>query len=380
MRVLERRCSDTDKHSHRAVIGKSDLGESRASEAAAYPKQMASACAFAVRTAWLRGISPVPLSLWPISIEDFRANVALEPSEWKGKHNAAAPPVTFRLTAVGGSSSSSGNAEGVRDPKRDYWVETVKQWIRMHLEPRRTMCFPLDHWTSETDPRIRTWCTRTTHLVFLGGEDNGMRETRLHNWRNGRHSKERTRSKWTGRSIFDKADKPPEDAAALETSGLPVPPGSSLALRAGLATMRTQLAEAQRRDPRLVEIIRCLWREPAGSYLPEPRLQYGKVKSRALMYRMTSDNLLVAQGEGDDRSEDLPVVPDATHLSEFPGAPRKVTWKHVFLGAVHNTVTGQHRTAREMHNELARLVSWYHPEALLKHCVEWRERCKLCST
>ena len=121
MRVLERRCSDTDKHSHRAVVGKSDLGESRASEAAAYPKQMASAYATAVRTAWLRGISPVPLSLWPISFEDFRANIALEPSEWKGKgkHNAAAPPVTLRPTAVGGSSSSSGVAEGVRDPKRD---------------------------------------------------------------------------------------------------------------------------------------------------------------------------------------------------------------------------------------------------------------------
>ena len=84
--------------------------------------------------------------------------------------------------------------------------------------------------------------------------------------------------------------------------------------------MRAQLAEAQRRDPRLVEIIRCLRREPAGSYLPEPRLQYGKVKRRALMYCMTSDNLLVARGEGDDRSEDLPVVPHATHLFRGPGS------------------------------------------------------------
>ena len=71
------------------------------------------------------------------------------------------------------------------------------------------------------------------------------------------------------------------------------------------------------------------------------------------MYRMTSDSLLVARGEGDDRSEDFPVVPDATHLSEVSGAPRKMTRKHVFLGAVHNTVTGQHRTAREMHGEPA---------------------------
>ena len=91
MRMLERRCSDTDKHSHRPAKGKGDLGESRASEAAAYPKQMASAYASAVRTAWLRGISPGPSSLWLISLEDFRANIALEPSEWKGKHNATDP-------------------------------------------------------------------------------------------------------------------------------------------------------------------------------------------------------------------------------------------------------------------------------------------------
>ena len=113
------------------------------------------------------------------------------------------PPVTLRPSAVGGSSSLSGVAEGVRDPKRDYWVEAVKQWIRMHVEPRHTMCYPLD--IRDGPPDKDLGCTRTAHLVLLSGEDNGMRETRVHNWRNGLQIKERTRSKWTGRSIFARA-------------------------------------------------------------------------------------------------------------------------------------------------------------------------------
>ena len=318
---------------------------------------------------------PNPLGLWPISLEDFRANIALNPLDLKNKHTSATSRVTLRPVPVGGSASSSGGILGVQDPVKDYWVETEKQWIRMHVEPRHTMCYPLDIRDGPPEKDLKD--ARTTHLVFLGREDSGRRETRTHNWREERHSKERTRSKWTGRSIFYKVEKP-SDTAMLETSGLPIPPGSTLSLRAGLAGLRTQMAEAQRRDPRLLEIVRFLRKEPAGSYLPAPRAQLGKVRRRALLYRLTSDHLLVARGEGEAHSEDLPVVPDATHLSEVPGAPRKMTWKHVFLGAVHNTATGQHRTAREMHDELSRLVSWYPPEDLLKNCVEWRERCKLC--
>ena len=52
---------------------------------------------------------------------------------------------------------------------------------------------------------------------------------------------------------------------------MPIEPGTTLALRAGLAGMRTELAKAQRKDPRLSEIISRLKREPAGSYLSEPR-------------------------------------------------------------------------------------------------------------
>ena len=55
-----------------------------------------------------------------------------------------------------------------------------------------------------------------------------------------------------------------------------------------------------------------------------------------------------------------------------------MTWKHLMLGAVHNTTTGQHRSAKEMELELSRLVCWRPPEDLKKDCSKWRERCKIC--
>ncbi len=61
------------------------------------------------------------------------------------------------------------------------------------------------------------------------------------------------------------------------------------------------------------------------------------------------------QKEGDSL-DDLPVVPDVVHQSWVSGAPKNLTWKHVLLGAVHNTATGEHRTAQEM-CEVGRLVA-----------------------
>ena len=216
-----------------------------------------------------------------------------------------------------------------------------------------------------------------SHQVFT----DSTRDTKTHAWQDARFSKAKTRMKWTGRSIFTKVGAPPTDSAAIENTGLPIAPGSTLALRAGLAGMRRELACAQRKDPRLLELIRHLQKEPAGSYLAEPRgPEMQKVKHRALQYRLTTDNVLVAKGEGDILGEDLPVIPEVVHDSDVPGAPKKSTWKHVLLGAVHNTITGQHRTAKEMHDELKVLVAWWPPEQLMKNCVEWRERCKLCTS
>ena len=122
--------------------------------------------------------------------------------------------------------------------------------------------------------------------------------------------------------------------------------------------------------------------EPAGSYLSEPRGPEGrKVKARALKYRVTSDGVLVARADNDAAlGEDLPVVPDVRHASDVEGAPRGLSWKHVMLGAVHNTVTGSHRRPQEMHDELVKLVAWWPPDHLLRDCKEWRGRCKVCTS
>ena len=92
---------------------------------------------------------------------------------------------------------------------------------------------------------------RVTHMVF----PDMKRDTLQHNWRDKHSARVKTRSKWTGRSIFSKAEAPASDGAVVEGSGLPIRPGSTLALRAGLAGMRSELAAAQRQDPRLKEII-----------------------------------------------------------------------------------------------------------------------------
>ena len=102
--------------------------------------------------------------------------------------------------------------------------------------------------------------------------------------------------KWTGRSIFRKSSAPEADVAVVENSGAPITPGTTLALRAGLAGMRTQLARAQRSDPRLAQIISHLSKETAGTYLAEPRgPEMRKVAARAYNYRLTNDKVLVAK-------------------------------------------------------------------------------------
>jgi hypothetical protein len=172
------------------------------------------------------------------------------------------------------------------------------------------------------------------------------------------------------------------DAAQVDGSGKTVDPASPAALRASLAGLRSELAKAQRLDPKLNEIIQHLRGKPAGEYLAEPRGPAGKqkVRRRALQFRLTTDKLLVAKNEGDEASEDLPCIPEVPHESGVEGAPTTQTWKHMLLGAVHNTTTGQHRSAPEMFSELSKLVSWFPPEKLLEDCKTWRRRCKLCTS
>ena len=57
-----------------------------------------------------------------------------------------------------------------------------------------------------------------------------------------------------------------------------------------------------------------------------------------------------------------------------------MTWKHLLLGAVHNIITGGHRSAANMLIELNQLVVWWPPETLRRDCAAWVARCKLCTS
>jgi len=168
------------------------------------------------------------------------------------------------------------------------------------------------------------------------------------------------------------------DTASIPVTGQEFNPETPEGLRSGLAGLRSQLAIAQGKDPRLSQIIATLRKQPKGTYLAEPHGSEGfKVKARALSYRLATDGLLVAKEES-THLPDRPVIPDTPY--EAKGAPARMTWKHFVLGAMHNTVSGAHRRPEEMHEELKQLVCWWPPEGLLKACKEWRQRCNVCTS
>ena len=109
--------------------------------------------------------------------------------------------------------------------------------------------------------------------------------------------------------------------------------------------MRTQLAESQRRDPRLREIIVALRGLPKNAYHRDTAKQESRrLKARAYKYRLASDGVLVAQPDIEESHVDRPVVPETTYTSGMKDAPKCMTWKHLLLGAVHNTITGKRQT------------------------------------
>ena len=158
------------------------------------------------------------------------------------------------------------------------------------------------------------------------------------------------------KEYFLKKGTPSEDDAL--PSAVPIKPDSVEGLRASLAGMRTQLAAAQRQDPRLREIIAAIKKEPRGEYASEhPRKDAQKLRARTYRYRLASDGVLVANlAEGEPRI-DRPVVPDTRYTGGVNDTPTTMTWKHLLLGSVHNTVVGSHRNATEMATELDLLLA-----------------------
>ena len=369
MKSLAKRCVDVVRHSHRAATGGTATKQCE-KHTSVYPRFMAAAYALATRTAWLKNARGEPSALPCIPLTALQADICLDPAARIG-------PVNRPLAVGGSSSSSSGLAAPSTQPAKlgDHWMETDTQWIRIHEVPRSTFLYPIDVMQGPEEASLQD--IRVTQLVYA----DGCRETKQHNWRDSHSSKAKTRMKWTGRSIFFKKLAPPADTAQLDKTGAAIDPSSPAAFKASLAGLRTQIAKAQRKDPRLAQIISRLRREKAGAYIAEPRgPEHAKIKSRALHYRLTSDDVLVAKDSPDGPGEDRPVIPDTQHEGDIPGAPKNMTWKHLMLAAVHNSTTGQHRRASEMASELQSLVAWWPPEHLMRDCKMWRERCKLCTS
>ena len=171
---------------------------------------------------------------------------------------------------------------------QDYWLETEDLWIRVHVTPRFTRFYPGDAREGPSLEDLQP--TRTTTMLFSGGSEAVKTEL----WEDEHLAKAKSRKKWKGRSGSTKK-KTVKDCAALDTLWAPIKPGSTQALRASLSSLRTELARAQRQDPRLADIIARPKRELVGTYLAEPRMPEGRrTQVRALKYRLASDGVLVA--------------------------------------------------------------------------------------
>ena len=119
-------------------------------------------------------------------------------------------------------------------------------------------------------------------------------KTEHHRWRDPHWTKAKTRSRWTGKSIFSKLGQQTESAEL--PSGIPLQPDSTEGRRTSLAGLCTQLAESQRRNPRLKEIIVALRGLPKGTYHRDTfRSDVKRIKARMCKYRLASDGGLVSQ-------------------------------------------------------------------------------------
>ena len=385
--ALEKHCVDCLSHEHQPRQRKGWDSES------VHPECFAQVYSSSTRSAWLHERMPEKIVVPKISLQQLRDNIELDPNNMIVSASSRASrsehtrirPVT-EATPASSSSASSSSAFGnypvagtaphrlTGGTVRDYWLQTDTHWIRVHEVPRSTFFHPADGIDGPPLHDIKP--LRVTWLKYLSGKD----ATQQHAWDDQHWGKARTKERWTGRSIFIKQEALVPDCGELDRSGIPIRPESTEGMRASLATMRTQLAKAQRQDPRLLEIINHLKGEQLGTYVAEPRSAAPRIRHRALRYRMTTDNVLVARVDGDEIVGDRPVVPDVHYESDAKNAPRRMTWKHVLLAAVHNTATGSHRNAQDMVTELNQLVTWWPPEDLRKDCTTWTGRCKLCSS
>ena len=126
---------------------------------------------------------------------------------------------------------------------------------------------------------------RTTQMQIRDPTGEIKVRTEHHMWRDVHLTKAKTRARWTGKIIFAITGKPDEESEL--PSSTPLKPDITEGLRVALAGMRTQLAESQRRDPRLREIIVALRGLPKNAYHRDIAKQESRrLKARAYKYRL----------------------------------------------------------------------------------------------
>ena len=107
-----------------------------------------------------------------------------------------------------------------------------------------------------------------------------------------------------------------------------------------------------------------------------------KTRSRASQYCLVpgEEGYSLLMRYCPETQKNLPVVPETQYAggSKLKDAPRRMTWKHLLLGASHNIATGTHSNAKDMVIALKQVCAWQRPWELRTDCEKWCARCKLC--
>ncbi|CAE8623312.1 unnamed protein product, partial [Polarella glacialis] len=365
---LRRKCADVVTHKHEPVLGADGAGRPRRSPAGAYPEAFCQVYAAGVRRACQQGFRPPKVKVVMPTIAQLEA--CTWPHTWTPASSAAAPDVSAHQVAVHQAPSSS-SADDDLPLQQDHWLETPSAWVRVHITPRVVLFTPADDDVGSGPALATLKDVRLTEVKTVGSAD-----TRAHrdNWREV--GSRGLKKQWTGRTVFAKAASlaAPQAEAPLHASGAEVSADGIGAVSAELHSMREEMKAAQRLDPSLIQIISQLEGKPAGTFLAAPRSDLHKVKTRADQYILATDGLLLLKG--DVTQLNLPVVSNMPYASKEPGAPKRMTWRHLLPGAVRNA--SARRGSKDMADELCKIVAWFPPDRLRPDCELWVSRCKHC--
>jgi len=386
--VLRKKCASAGPHKHeRAIPWHDRAGPSHSSHTSVYPQAFTTAYARAAVTAWKEGFEPIKHALPYAPLEEIESNVGMHPRILFPYHvvvdgQLVDERVTQRATgSVPKAPSPAPPASVASQPSTDFWIETESTWIWRHVLPRQKFASLEDSECPPGGPASLGVLTkrRECHAVPVGGVDKSyyvndkdytIKDTVRHRT---------VKTPFIGSTIFHKKQEKKEYVADEDVS--PVCPDSFEAVSFQLSSMIPELQKAQSLDPGLKDIIMYLKKQPANTYLADPLRENRKVAARAGKYvlRSKGDGVLLMRHDP-ELNRDLPVVPEVPYMGESKSldAPKRMTWKHLLLGAVHNVCTAAHKQSKEMAEELRKLVAWQRPWELRGDCDKWVQRCKLC--